>query len=253
MLSLRPRLSKLSDLELLSRLKDFHYLSLQQITELHDRMSTRIFNRKDLIYREESRRRLKTYLLLLGTAQLSYVNSHTSRAVAIVPTGLILKCPLIPNDVGHRFELRALNECRVASLPTTDFMNIVVRAHPDLYTRLSESENERMGRLMARYPGFVGLGVLPRTVVALMELVTDFGVRDDGGMLLRISPTHQQLADLVGASRSKVTRMLGELERRGIIARRGRQIALRLTEARALLVAEEPSNNVPPANRNRTN
>lgn len=235
MLSPRPRLSKLSDLDLMGRLQDLSYLSAMQVTEIHERMSTRIFKRGDVIFREEGSRSPDTHLLLLGTAELRFINSQASRVVAIVPPGLILNVPLMPGEVGHCFELKALNDCRAGRLPTTEFMSITLGANPDLYSKMSDAENGRLGRLMARYPNFIGLNVFSRTVVALMELVLDFGVRDDRGMLLRISPTHQQLADLIGASRSKVTRMLAELERRQIIVRQGRQIAMDVASARAFL------------------
>jgi CRP-like cAMP-binding protein len=235
MLSMQPRLSKLSDIELMGRLHDLSYLSAQQILDIHEHSSSGLFGKNDVIFREEDDRCPDTYILLLGTAELCYMGTNSSRTVAIVPPGVILKLPLMPAAVGHRFQLKALNECRVTSLPTTDFMRITVGADPNSYAKFFGLENGRLGQVIARYPGFVGLNVLSRTVVALMELVLDFGVRDDRGMVLRISPTHQQLADLVGASRSKVTRMLAELEDRRIIIRQGRQIVMDLSRARAFM------------------
>lgn len=222
----RSRLSDLSDIELMGRLKDLNYLSAEQIADIHERMSTRIFGKNEIIFREKNERCTQSHLLLLGTAELSYVSAHTSRTLAIISPGLILKPPLMPPAIGHHFELKACNECRVGSLPTSDFMSISVGAAPDLYAKFSHAQSERLGRLIARYPSFVGLNILSRTVVALIELGSDFGVRDDRGTVLRISPTHQQLADLVGASRSKITRMLAELEARGIIIRHRRQIVI---------------------------
>jgi CRP-like cAMP-binding protein len=133
----------------------------------------------------------------------------------------------MPEKIGHCFQLKALNECRAGILPTCDFMSIATGADPDLYAKMSASENGRLGRLIVRYPGFPGLDIHSRTLAALMELASDVGVRDDRGMLLRIALTHQQLADLIGASRAKVTRVLGDLERNGMIIRQGRQIAIR--------------------------
>jgi CRP-like cAMP-binding protein len=62
--------------------------------------------------------------------------------------------------------------------------------------------------------------------VALLELALEFGVQNTRGILLRITLTQRQLADLVGASRAKVSQVLGDLQRRKIVIREGRQFAV---------------------------
>ena len=71
--------------------------------------------------------------------------------------------------------------------------------------------------------------------MALLELSLEFGVQNSRGVLIRITLTQSQLADLVGASRAKVGRVLLDLERREIVVREGRQLAVVARSLEALV------------------
>ncbi len=71
--------------------------------------------------------------------------------------------------------------------------------------------------------------------MALLELSLEFGVQNTRGVLIRITLTQSQLADLVGASRAKVGRVLLDLERREIVVREGRQLAVVARSLEALV------------------
>ncbi len=88
---------------------------------------------------------------------------------------------------------------------------------------------------MGRYSGFLGLDLVKRVAVALLELALEFGVQNTRGVLIRINLTQRQLADLVGASRAKVGLALKDLERRKIVVREGRQLAVLVRNLEALV------------------
>jgi DNA-binding FadR family transcriptional regulator len=58
-------------------------------------------------------------------------------------------------------------------------------------------------------------------------LCTDFGIADSRGTLLRIAISHGHLANLVGASRPRITEHLARLERDGLLIRQGHQLIVR--------------------------
>ncbi|MHB8384553.1 MAG: helix-turn-helix domain-containing protein, partial [Candidatus Binataceae bacterium] len=63
-----------------------------------------------------------------------------------------------------------------------------------------------------------------RIIITLLELASDFGIKESRGALLRASFSHQDIADLVGASRPRVTEHLAQLEREHRVIRQGRQL-----------------------------
>jgi hypothetical protein len=57
-------------------------------------------------------------------------------------------------------------------------------------------------------------------VLTLAQLCSNFGVKQSCGALLRVSLSHPDLADLVGASRPRVTEHSAELEREHLLKHR---------------------------------
>jgi CRP-like cAMP-binding protein len=226
---------KFSDLQLLGRLKGLAWLTAIQLKGLDDSMTSTNVKRKGIIFEERGSLSLNTHILLTGTAELSHLYGPRWRVVAILSPGVIFKMPLMPRGIDHDFQWTALSDCRVAELSTASFINISLGILPLDYARIADTGNGRMGYLMGRYSGFLGLDLVKRVAVALLELALEFGVQNTRGILIRINLTQRQLADLVGASRAKVGLALIDLERRKMVVREGRQLAVLVRGLEALV------------------
>ena len=79
-------------------------------------------------------------------------------------------------------------------------------------------------RLLQRSSGFLSLDLHDRVAMTLLELSSDFGIKESRGMLLGPSFSHQDIADLAGGSRPRVTEHLAQLEREHLLIRQGRQL-----------------------------
>jgi hypothetical protein len=72
-----------------------------------------------------------------------------------------------------------------------------------------------------------------RLARALLHLGEKYGEETPGGTLIRLRLTHEDLANLIGATRETVTTQLNKFERMGLLNRKGRQLIVirpRLTE-----------------------
>jgi len=65
-----------------------------------------------------------------------------------------------------------------------------------------------------------------RVVALLLELVEAHGQACGRGWEIRLRLSHQELANLIGATRETVTSILGQLQRRGWVAIERRQITV---------------------------
>ena len=227
--------TKFSDLQLLGGLKTLAWLSSGQLKNLDNSMTSRDVRHKGVIFEERGVRSLDTHILLTGTAELCHLYGANSRVVAILSPGVLFRMPLMAHGIDHTFRWTALNDCRVAQLTTDNFINISLGVLAADFFKVSETENPRWAYLMGRYPGFLGLGLRGRVAVALLELSLEFGVQNTRGILIRITLTQRQLADLVGASRAKVGLVLLDLERQQIVIREGRQLAVVVRRLEALV------------------
>jgi hypothetical protein len=84
----------------------------------------------------------------------------------------------------------------------------------------------RWWTMLVRYANFVGLGLRERLAGALLEVGNKFGAEDARGILLTLKLTHEDLADLVGASRQRTTVQLKEFENEHALIRDGRRMII---------------------------
>jgi CRP/FNR family cyclic AMP-dependent transcriptional regulator len=218
--------AKLSDLQLLGRLKGLAWLSSGQLKSLDHSMTIRTVKHKEIIFEERGARSQDTYILLSGIAELSHFEGIRSRVVAVLSPGVIFKLPMMAPGVEHTFRWTALSDCRVAQLTTNSFISISLGIRAADFSKVADSDNQRWGYLVGRYPSFVRLSLRGRVAVALLELSVEFGVQETRGTLIRVALSQRQLADLVGASRAKVGQVLRDLERKKIVVRDGHHFAV---------------------------
>ncbi len=80
-----------------------------------------------------------------------------------------------------------------------------------------------------------------RLAIALPQRGSDFGVSDPSGLLLRVSLTIEELAQLVCASRQRTAEQMTRLEHEDLIVRQGREVVLRPDRLGALVQREMAS------------
>jgi Mn-dependent DtxR family transcriptional regulator len=78
---------------------------------------------------------------------------------------------------------------------------------------------------IAYEPGSASWTLL-RLALTLLELSDDLGTRDAQGTRLGVTVRHSDLAELVGASRPRVTEHLARLEREALVIRQGRELVV---------------------------
>ena len=170
----------------------------------------------------------EAHILLKGIARITCQNARGERVTtALLAPGLI---PEFPSLSLSRFDFRceAYNECRVGSLSRNDFDEITANTSESASTKMHKNDLQQWYRLLLRGSGFLSLGLHERVALALLELCADFGVEESRGTLLGVSFSHQDIADLVGASRPRVTEHLAQLEHEHLVIRQGRRLIVRV-------------------------
>jgi Crp-like helix-turn-helix domain len=81
--------------------------------------------------------------------------------------------------------------------------------------------------MQMRSANFMSCTLEERVALILLELSENFGVRDRQGVRLTVTARHKDLAELVGASRPRVTEYLSLFEREHMILRDGRQLVVK--------------------------
>ena len=212
-----------SDLDKLSRLKALSWLSVSELGLLAGTLTLANFKRPQIIFREAALAS-DAHILLKGIARITCQNARGERVtIALLPPGPIPEFPSLPLG---RFDFRceAYNDCRVGSLGWNDFKGITAHRSESAFKKFHQNDLQQWYRLLLRSSSFLNLDLHERIAITLLELASDFGIKESRGTLLRASFSHQDIADLVGASRPRVTEHLAQLEREHLIIRQGRQL-----------------------------
>lgn len=218
-----------SDLDKLTRLKALSWLSAAELGLLAGALALATFKRSQIILREAALAS-DAHILLQGIARITCQNARGERVtIALIPPGPVPEFPSLPLS---RFDFRceAYSDCRIGSLSWHEFENIAVHRSESVFKTFHQNDLQQCYRLLLRSSSFLSLGLHERIAITLLELASDFGIKESRGTLLRTSFSHQDIADLVGASRPRVTEHLAQLEREHLLVRQGRQLIVRADE-----------------------
>ena len=215
-----------SDLERLGRIKALSWLSLPELTRLFELLALANFKRHEVIVAEDALAS-EAHFLLAGAANITCLNARSERVtVALVAPGPIPEFPVLPIS-RWSFQCEAYTDCRVGSVGWESFGVMSFDSAQLAFRRFHQTNLRQWYRLLLRGSSFLSLDLHERIALTLLELCSDFGVEESRGTLLKIVLSHKQLANLVGASRPRVTEHLARLEVEGLVARQGRQLVVR--------------------------
>ena len=213
----------------LSQIEALSWLSSTELGLLAGALTPTTFRPSQTIFRQTVRA-ADAHILLRGIACITCRNGRRERVtVAMLAPGPLPDLPSIPFG---QFDLRceAYKDCRVGSLSWKAFESIAAHNADSVFQKFHENDLQQWYRLLLRNSGFLNLDLHQRIALTLLELSSAFGVKESRGTLLRESFSHQEIAELVGASRPRVTEHLAQFEREHLLIRQGRQLIVCVDE-----------------------
>jgi CRP/FNR family transcriptional regulator len=107
-----------------------------------------------------------------------------------------------------------------------DFLRLA-QANPKVALRVSKLVGQRLVEIETKLEDIIFKGVRERLARALLHLSEQYGEQEAEGVRLRFRITHEELAQLIGATRETTSLALGELEREGLISKKRRVLLLK--------------------------
>ena len=166
------------------------------------------------------------FIVLSGGVKLCRVGMLGQRLVeALLAPGDVFGRVSTGRSDSVTYEIETLEQSRIATLSRSSF-EALLRRHPELAFVVLQNLEDRQRKLVRRIEGLVFKDVRARVAETLLELVREQGDHCRHGFAVDIRITQQDLAELVGASRQMVNRVLGELSRELYVHRTGRVICV---------------------------
>lgn len=182
----------------------------------------------------------KVYLLKAGRVRLIRVGRGSARAVvAIQRPGDLFGEMLRPEGAVFEELAVAAGEAEIWSIDGRVFQQLL-QSRPQLAVDVIRALNDKLRTMRRRLLGLTFKEVPARLAETLVHLAETHGERcPHGGELDLKGITQQDLADLVGASRSFVSTLINELKRDGHLGNVGRVLCVKNTKALRKLGARE--------------
>ncbi len=206
--------------EHLRRYPLFAKLADDALAQLVERMRTRAYKRGETIFRKDDPG-MHLYVVLEGAVKIALPGEFGQEAlVSIMRTGDFFGELALFDGSPRSASATALEETRAALLARDDFLSFL-DAHPAAVRVVLDALAKTIRRLSDRVEDLIFLDVPSRVAKYLLDLA-----RGDGEAKPELTLTQDELAAFIGASRVSVNRVLGDLERRDIIAIRRRHIVI---------------------------
>ena len=229
-----------SGIRRLRGLKNISWLTPRQLTRLVKALTLSRIEKRGIIF-DENHSPESAYLLLSGIARITCRNRKGERTLVImVAPGMIPGFPPPVAGISYNFRCEAVTECQIGTVDLEKFIEISLGIASADFKRMAASYSGRWDLVQLRCSNFMSCTLEERVALILLELSENFGVRSGQGTRLTVAARHKDLAELVGASRPRVTEYLTTFERKHLIVRDGRQLIIRRDRLESFLAEAHP-------------
>jgi CRP/FNR family transcriptional regulator len=237
------RAVRVSEIRRLRGLKNISWLTSHQLNRLADALITRRVAKRGIIFDEKASSQ-SAYVLLSGVARITCRNRRGDRTLLImVAPGMIPGVPPAVTGIRYNFRCEAVTDCQIGTVTLATFIEIALGIASADFKRMAASYSGRWDLVQLRCSNFMACSLEERVALILLELSENFGVRDGQGVRLTVPATHKDLAELVGASRPRVTEYVASFERKRLVVRDGRQLIVKRDRLESFLAQKHASAN----------
>ncbi len=211
----------------LRALSDISWLRVDQLDTLAAALTVTGHEMRSTIFSEKSSSE-SAWILLSGVARITCVNRKGRRTTAIILSpGLIPAFPASVNGITYNSRCEAVTSCQVGTIGLNSFIKICLGIGSTAFRRIAAGFTGRWDRVHLRCSNLMGCTLEERLALVLLDLIENFGVPNhDGGMRLTVPVRHHDLAELVGATRPRVSEHLREFAQKHLVSLQNEYLVL---------------------------
>ncbi len=184
--------------------------------------------------------RSSIFVVLAGEVGVSVVLPNGQRILCVIyQPGTVFGFPIVEGERPRLSAADAFTAATVAVTPRREFEHILAGLPPANIIRFFNRVLERQARFAMRLVHCTALDLRGRLALTIADLAATFGVHGAGGTHISVPITHENLADMVGASRERVSKALAALMAEHLITYRRQAITVR--DPAALQAAATPA------------
>lgn len=200
----------------------FAQVGRDDLAELAERLSSATFPRGTVLFRRGDPGHA-LFLLESGAVKVSNLSSDGREVVmALLGAGEVLG-ELALFDSGVRTADATAIEDTSALVVSDDALRPFLEEHPGVAVQLLEVLAGRLRETTEALQDAIFSDVPGRLAKRFCDLAARYGVEEEGGTVIDLALTQEQLAQMVGAARETVNKAVSSFVARGWLAMRGRR------------------------------
>ncbi len=200
----------------------FRQISAEEAVKIRDRLTEHRYSPGETIFYEGDPASA-LFILETGLVKLISLSEAGEESILhILHPGEIFG-ELVVLEEKRPFSAVALTDVTVTRLGRKDLLDLL-SSLPSLSRSFEHLLCARLFQVEKEFAGLLNAWAYHRLGRELLHLAGDLGVETDGGTLIPLHLTHEDLSNLIGTARETVTIQLQRFEEMGIIRRKGRQI-----------------------------
>lgn len=162
------------------------------------------------------------FVLCSGRVKLTMSSSDgRTLIVRIAEAGEVLGATAAVMGTAYEMSAETIEPCQVNVIKREHFLEFL-KQHPEASMRLSRQLSEN---LAAAHRDIRALGLSQTATEKMARLLLDWcdngGVKIDHGVRLKVLLTHEEIAQMIGATRETVTRVISDFKTRKLIDVKG--------------------------------
>jgi CRP/FNR family transcriptional regulator, cyclic AMP receptor protein len=152
------------------------------------------------------------YIIKTGTVKIFRMDETKEVTLALLREGDYLgEMSMMKKGLTRSATAEVMESSSIYSLKGSDFLSFL-EENPKMCIKLLEGTMERLRRANDRIYDLTFLNLRARILKAIIRLADEHGVQTNEGLRIPFKLTHQELANLTGATRFAVSKMLAELK-----------------------------------------
>jgi CRP-like cAMP-binding protein len=168
----------------------------------------------------------KLYIILTGTVKIVLWGEEGQEIIlSVLKQGEFFGEMSLLDEEPRSANVVTLEDTETVVLQRKDF-TAQMKNHPTLLLKVTRELCRRLRNANKKIGNLAFLTVYGRVAQLLMQLASSQGIMTKHGVLIPNMPTHREIAANLGSSREAVSRVLGDMKKRGQISTLGRQLIL---------------------------
>ena len=211
----------------LKALDNISWLTTGQLEKLAAALTVTRYEKRSTIFSDQAPPDT-AYILLSGVARITCARRKGRRTTAIILSpGLIPSFPAPVAGITYNFRCEAVTSCQIGTIEMNSFIKICLGIEAVAFQHMAAGFIGRWDRVHLRCSNLIGCTLEERLALVLLDLSENFGVPViNGGSRLTLPVRHGELAEMVGASRPRVTDHLTDFTRRHLISRQNQRFVV---------------------------